>query len=462
MNVVVWAIIGYIVIILSIGWITGRKGAVQGAREFFVAGADLRWFFIFPFVGGELASAWIAVGNAQMAYDTGIAVLMYFLGTPIAVFLVVFLLSKFLLRIRKVSLGEVFALLFDQKTRLAFVIVSLITSMFIMGGVALQLGTLVAPMLNIPYEAGALLSAVIIAGMALLGLRGVAWMNLAHFSVIITGFVIAGVASVNAVGGLGNLIALLPAKHLNPVAPGWATVMGWLIPTILGGLFSPITVMAMFASKSLRDARIGAIGGALVVFLLVFMPMAIGLSARVIFPDIESKFSLWVMGEHLGLSISVLISVATTACIISTTPGTLLARSAMATRDLFLLVKPDASDKTQLNFNTIFVPLYIIIGTLLVLGEGNLLLIIIKVAQVRLFFGVLVVVSVAWRRIHPTAAFWSLIGSFGVGVMWWIADSPFGISITWPTLAVGLLILVITSLIKRPSPFKGAEGLELQ
>jgi SSS family solute:Na+ symporter len=461
MNLALLATLGYLVMIVVVGLIAARKSMGQGVREFFVAGANLSWFLLLPFVGAEFASSWIAVGNAEMAHKTGIAVLMYFVGTPIGVLLTVFVLSAFYVRLRMVSVGEVFGVLFDQKTRLAFAVFRLAVSWFIMGGVALQLAAILGPMFNMPYATAAFLSAAIIAFLAILGLRSLAWMNLIHFIVLIVGFAIATVAAVNAVGGLGNLLASLPPEHLNLFAPGRATTASWFIPRIPSQAISLILIMTFFAAKDLKNARVGAVAGSMIIFIVVFLPMTIGLCARVIFPEIESKYALWEMGNYLGPVISALISIATIACIISTTPGTLLANTAMATRDIFLLIRPEANERAQMIFSRIFCVVYIITGTWLVLGETSMLMIIIKASQTRFFLGFLIIISVLWRRIHATAAFLTIIMSAGVGLVWWVAGSPFGISVMWPVLIVGSLTLIIASLIKRPSPYKGVEGLNV-
>jgi len=453
------ATVGYMVLIIVVGLIASRKTTGKGVREFFVAGANLSWFLLLPFVGAELATSWIAVGNAQMAHETGISVLMYFGGTVIGVLATVFLLSAFYVRLKMVSVGEVFGFLYDKKTRLAFAIFRLAVSWFIMGGVALQLGAILGPMFNIPYTAAAFVSAAIIAFFALMGLRGLAWMNLVHFTVLVVGFAIATVAALNAVGGLDKLIASLPAGHLNPFAPGGATIASWMIPRIPEQAISLILIMTFFAAKDLKNAKIGGIGGAVIILIVVLFPMTIGLCARVLFPDIESQFALWEMGNYCGPVISALVSIATLACIVSTTPGTLLANTAVATRDIFLLIRPETSEKTQLNFSRIFSIAYIVTGTWLVLGEPMILMIIIRAAQTRFFLGFLIIISVLWRRIHPTAAFWTIITSAGIGLIWWVAGSPFGISVMWPVLVVGTLTIIIASLINKPSQFKGAEGL---
>ena len=65
------------------------------------------------------------------------------------------------------------------------------------------------------------------------------------------------------------------------------------------------------------------------------------------------------------------------------------------------------------------------------------------------------------EKMITLAAFWTIIIGGGSGLIWFLAGSPFGIEPLWPGLGIGMLTLIITSLRKRPSPFKGAEGLEI-
>ena len=458
MGVPALAAIGYLVVTIIIGMARSKRG--KGVREFFIAGGQLSWIMLVPLLMAEYVTASATVGNAEMAHDSGVISLWYFMGAPIGLTVLAFGFAKFYQTIRKITIGEAFATLFDRKTRLACAVFLLVSSALAIGTVPLSLGTLLAPWFNISYESGVWLSiAVLVALAAAGGLRGIATMNSVHLFAIIICFVAGAAAAVNAVGGLGNLVSSLPAEHLNLARPGGLTVTAWIIASVTVKLISTIAITAMYAAKNERSAKIGALstGGFLILFAV--LPMLIGLSAYVLMPDIPSRLAMWEMGKYLGVGMSAMISIGVVAAIFSTTPGTILSMGALATRDIFVVIKPEASERAQLVFSRIAMAVLAFSATGFGLTQSSILRLLLKSMQVRSIFAVILVVSVLWRRIHPTAAFWTIVVGATCGFTWLFADSPFGIEPLWPGLGMGILTLIITSLKKRPSLYKGVEGL---
>ena len=82
--------------------------------------------------------------------------------------------------------------------------------------------------------------------------------------------------------------------------------------------------------------------------------------------------------------------------------------------------------------------------------------------QVRVVLVAPVIISILWRRIHPTAAFWAVLAGVMSGFLSLIANQVFHIDVPplWPALGVGLTTLFIVSLVKKPAPYKGIERLE--
>ena len=435
-----------------------RKG---GVRDYFVAGAKLPWPLLTPFLVAEFITTTATVGAAEMAHGLGVVVLIFFLGGALGTPIFIFGLAKFYCSIKRITLGEAFAVLFDQRTRMVCVLAILTANVLRVPVAYLGLGTIIAPTLNIPYVLAVWLGAAVMLTIAVAGgLRGIAWMNVVHIAVIIACFVPATVASVAAAGGLGNIVASLPSEHLDPARVGGFTIVAWLVSPALMRAISILAVMALFAAKTERDGKIAVYtsSGFLVVFVL--MPCLIGLSAYVLMPDIPSRLALWAMGEHLGVAMSIVLSVGILAAVLSTTPGLILAIGGMATRDIFLRIRPDASDRSQLLFSRIAMTLLTIGGTLFVLTQPTIVGLVVKITQATVIFAVLLVISILWRRIHPTAAFVSAMIGTVTGYIWFFVGSPFGIEPLWPGMALGLLALIVISLKKKPSPFKGIQGLE--
>ena len=463
MSMQIVAVVGYIVFTSAIGMLAGRRKGQRGVREFFVAQGQLSWPLITPLLMAQYVTTTAVVGTTEMAHELGVVSLFYYLGYPIAAAIYVFGVASFYNSIKKITIGEAFAVLFDQKTRLACVLLVLATTALMIPVAFLGVGAILAPMLGIPYQSGVWLSAAIMLAIAIFGgLRGIAWMNVVHTVVLVVCLFPATAASVGAAGGLSRLMASLPAEHLNWVRPGWGTIAAWLIGASFQQVVSTAAVTGMFAAKDEKNAQISIAASGIFVFLISLMPCLIGLAAYVIMPDTTSRLALWEMGELCGATISTVLSIGVLAAVISSTPGFILTLGGMATRDLFLLVKPGASEKAQLFFSRIAMIALVIGGTFFALTQLSMLGTILKMAQVRAVLAVILVIAVFWRRIHAAAAFWSSVLGACTGFIWFFAGSPFSIEPLWPALTIAMLALIIISLRKKPSPYKGAEGIELQ
>ena len=461
MSIQLLAVVGYLVLTSAIGIFAGRRKG--GVREYFVAGAQLSWPLITPLLMAQFVTTTAAVGTAEMAHELGVVSLLYFVGYPVGAAIFVLGVAKFYTSIKKITIGEAFAILFDRRTRLACVLLVLTTTTLMIPVAFLGVGAMLAPMLNIPYQSAVWLSAAIMVAIAILGgLRGIAWMNVVHTVALIVCFIPATWVSINAVGGFSHLVASLPPEHLNWLRMGGFTFAAWLISSSLVQVISTTAVTGMFAAKNERNANISILVSG--VFLVAFcvMPCLIGLAAYVLMPDITSRDALWEMGELGGVTISTLMSVGVLAAVISSTPGFILTMGGMATRDLFLLADSDASERAQLSFSRIAMIVLTVGGTFFALTQPSMVGALISMAQVRAIVAIILIISVFWRRIHPVAAFWSSILGAGIGFVWFFAGSPLGIEPMWPALALGLVALIIISLKRKPSPYKAAEGLELQ
>ena len=372
--------------------------------------------------------------------------------------------AKFFQRIKKYTAGETIGLLFGHKARIAAVVTLLLLYPISISTASLALATTFGPIFNLSYVAAVWVSAAFLVVLAILGLRGQTWMNVIHFATIIVFFVPLTIASVVSVGGLGKIFSSLPSGHLNFMADGFGIIAARMTSAILIKLIALSAITAMFAAKSESDAKKGAIGTGIFLAVFVSMPALIGLAAYTVGPDIESKQALWFMSERLGDWATTMTSVAVLAAIISTTPAMLLGLSTVATRDVFLLLKPDADDRQQILFSRLAIVFLGFAGTAMVLAMSTnttILDLTFKSVGVRSVITVPMFISILWRRVHPTAAFLAILFGGISGAAWTFSGSPFGVDPMWPALGTSCLTLAVVSLFRRPFRVKGAEGLDL-
>jgi len=465
MNPVAIVTILYLVVVLVVGYFASRKRAGGGVREFLVAGGQLPWILLMPLLMAELVTANTTVALAEYAHKSGIDMLWFYIGSSTGLILLGFVFAKFYASLKKVTLGEMFATLFDRRTRLTCVITMISLSTMSAGVGYLGLGTIIAPLFNTPYITAIWISTALVVILSIIGLRGLAWMNVVHFLTILVCFGTVAIMAIASVGGPVKLFTSLPAEHLNPLGVGLPTIIAWIVSAVALKLVSTVTIVAIFAARSETDAKLGTVATGIFVLIFAAIPMVIGLCAYIIMPDIDSRHALYAMGEHLGPVASSMVSIGVLAAIISSYPAFLLSLAGLFTRDLFLLAKPNCSEKGQLfvcRLAIVFIAVVATVIAITLVGEGSILSYSRSVMQVRVVLVVPVIISILWRRVHPTAAFWAILTGVMSGFPSLIASQVLHINVPplWPALGVGLTTLFIVSLVKKPAPYKGTEGLE--
>lgn len=456
----VWWVVGYLLLTLALGWTVGRR--TKGVREYLVAGGQLPWLVLMPFLMAEYLATSATVGAAEMAHGQGVVALWWFLAAPVGLTILAFGLARFYTSIRRVTLGEAFLVLFDSRTRAACVFFLLLSTVMIAGNAFLALGTVVAPLLNIQYETAVWLSAAFLSAVAVAGgLKGVAFVNIIHLFVIVIAFGVAAAASLGAVGGVKELAAALPSGHLDFFSVGSPTVVAWLITSTSAKIISVLAVSAMFAARAEADAKIAAVSAGILIALFAFLPTTIGLVCHVLLPDIPSRLALWSMGEYLGPGYATVLSLGVVGAIISTTPGILLSVGGIVARDIFLVLRPASTDQAQLLLSRASIPVLAIGSAAFALTQPTIMHMLLRVGQLRVVFAIVLLLAVLWRRLHPFSAFWTtVLGACG-WLIWFVSGSPYGVEPLWPALGISVVVLGVTSLIKRPFPAKGIEGLDL-
>jgi SSS family solute:Na+ symporter len=239
------------------------------------------------------------------------------------------------------------------------------------------------------------------------GMRSVAWTDVVQGILLLSGMMIAGLATVMAMGGPVSFfqeLANLPAEAQSLPGPsgGWSP---WKLMTIcifasLGTMIQPGQWMRYYAARSTMTLKQSALIFALILpacFLVGVM--LVGLGARVLYPPSDETGTLLphpsigssasefdqvvvamlqehiplLLGAGFGVVVVSVILVAIMAASMSTADSNLHALSAVLTRDVYdKFVRPKAGDREK----TWFGRGVIIVATLLALwlvrvGEDN-------------------------------------------------------------------------------------------
>ncbi|MCQ4152979.1 MAG: sodium:solute symporter family protein [Archaeoglobi archaeon] len=332
----VYALIGTAIAILA-------KKRVSSDEEYFVAGRNVSGIVAAFTYAATTYSAFMMVGLVGLTYIHGVGALgfelYYLVGTLL-------LLSYYAPKIWKLGKEKGFVtpgdLIADRYGKNAARILALLVSIALIPYTSIQFVSISFLLGNsMSFEAGVILSAIIIALWAFLGgFRSVAWTD-AVFGIFMLSMALAAVISafsMNPAPGdfsrLGELL-YVPNSFWTPV-----TFISYTLPWFFFALTNPQVVQRIFVPKDEKSLRRMVVLFGLFGLIYTILVTLLGLQLRLLaeageFPkvtnrDLVTPTFLGLIPEWLG----VLIALSIFAAAITTANSIVLTLSSMFTRDL--------------------------------------------------------------------------------------------------------------------------------
>jgi SSS family solute:Na+ symporter len=345
-------LIAYSITIVGLGLWTARL--VRGSSDFFVAGRRFGPGLIFTTMIAANIGAGSTVGVAGLAYRDGLSAWWWVGSAGIGSLIFAFSVAPRLWRIAKqhnfYTTGDYLEYRYGTQVR------CLAASLVGLGSLALLAGQLIAgaAILNvltgIPRWAGALIGGAIMtvyftAG----GLLGSARVNLLQLVVMMSGFALAIPWVLGSAGGVLGLVG--------PDAPMWfgdftyssGPGSGWTLLVLLVPAFvvSPGLIQKSWGARSENSLRTGVALNAVVLMLFAFLPVLLGMAARVLMPGIEDANAVLptVLKEQLPTWLGAIALAAIFSTEVDTCDAILFMISTSASQDLYKrFLRPQASD----------------------------------------------------------------------------------------------------------------------
>jgi solute:Na+ symporter, SSS family len=285
----------YLIIVIAIGFISGRKGK-ESTSDFFLAGRGLPWFVIgFSLIASSISTEQF-IGEVGWGYKYGMAVANWeWLCWPAQGLLLFFFLPVYL-KNRIFTIPEYLTRRFGRATGSAFALVCMIQYLVINLPLVLYSGGFVINSvfgLNL-YLAIWLL--VIAAGSYTIfgGLSAVAWVDLFNGVLLLAGGLLVFVLGVNAVdGGLAAIIStgdrahlILPADH--PELP-WTGMLA--LAFVTSGYYYSTNQFITQRCLAAKNVWHGKMGVVLAAFLAIPLALSVtwpGMIAHALNPNLPN------------------------------------------------------------------------------------------------------------------------------------------------------------------------------
>lgn len=449
-------VVGYVLVILGIGFYVGRRK--EDSEGYFLAGRGAIW----PLVGFGLMASNLSgtsyIGLAGAGYEEGIAVWNYeWMATLILVFFALFILP-FYLRSKVSTMPEFLEKRYDRRSRYAFSGFSVFTAMFIDSAGALFAGAITLQLLFPEIPLG-----VLVTGIALLG--GVYVIAGGLQAVMITDtiqgvllLVAGGVIFAFAFSEIGfswsEVQNVAPEDGLTVAPPADDEFLPW--PGIFTGVIwlgfyywttNHIVVQKVLSAKNIDHGRWGALFAAFTQLPLLFLLILPGTIGNAIYPDIEDPDQIWpaLAFDFLPIGLRGLVFAALVAALMSTLDSVLNGAASLVTNDFIKTRSRQFSEKQLLLIGRVLVGFFMVLAAVWAPQIAQFPTIVeyfqaflghITMPVVVVFLG-----GLFWPRATRQGAFWTLVIAVPVGLAAFLGGELFELYDVQFLYGAGLMLL---------------------
>jgi SSS family solute:Na+ symporter len=348
----------YSVLLVIVGLAIARM--VRGAGDFFVAGRRLTAPLLFSTVLAANIGAGSTIGAAGQAYRDGLSAWWWNGSAAIGSLFLAFLIGPRIWRIARdhnlFTAGDFLEWRYGPGVRGVIASLIWVGTLFILAGQLIAGAAILEVVAGVPRWGGALIGGlVMVAYFVAGGLLSSAWVNLVQLVVLLGGFVIAVPLVIASVGGIGAIQAVGATRpgftdffYSTGAGSGW-TFLFLLAP---GFIISPGLLQKAYGAKDERTVRLGIGFQAAVLLLFAFLPVAIGMAARVSHPGITAEATVLpiMFTEHLSPLLGALALAAVFSAEVSTCDAILFMLATSLSQDLYKrFINPGASDRRLLS-----------------------------------------------------------------------------------------------------------------
>ncbi len=420
-------------------WIA-RKGH-STAGEYFLAGGRLPWYLIGFSLYASNMSGSSFVGLMGGAYDNGMAIYNYeWTAALLLIFFAIFILPSYL-KANIYTVPEFLEHRYSFRSKQAFSLFTLLAIMFIDTAGALYAGGLVIiqamPFLAL-WQAIAVLA--LLAGIYTIlgGLSAVVVTDTVQAILLILGGAVLFVLGLNEIGGWGALTRQLTAEQMDLIQPAdddflpWPGLWGVMLLGFYYWTINQFVVQRTLGARDIDEGRKGAIFAGFLKVPNLFLMIAPGLIAIVLYPDLENSDLAFpsLAFDLLPIGLRGLIAAALIAAIMSSLDSALNAASTLVTMDFIKPARPNISGRALVAIGRVVTGIAMVIGAIYapaIQGFESLF----EYFQSSLSYVVppIVVVYIGglfWRRATGAGAFWTIILGLAVGVPVFIAKEATG------------------------------------
>lgn len=377
MNGYTWAILGYALLLIIVGFIITKR--VKGAADYFVGGRKFGAGLLFITMVAPNIGAGSTVGVAGLGFKVGISAIWWIVASAVGTFVLAFIVGPAIWRLAKehdfYTLGDYLDYRYNRNFRGIISLMMAIGTVAIFAGQLMGIAWILSAVAGTSKTVGILIGAVVVilyfgAG----GLLAAAYVNIIEATVKLVGFVIAVPFVLSFVGGWSGLETKIMSNMTDAVqatnyfsfsGAGLGMIMGFFLMLTPSFFISPGLIGKVYGAKDKKTVIMGTCLCGLVMLAFAIIPVFLGMAATAVVPNLtERELALpVVMKECMPFWASALALAAIFSAEVSAADAVLYMITSSFTKDLYkAFIKPDISDEKLLKTSRIVAVVAGIIG----------------------------------------------------------------------------------------------------
>jgi SSS family solute:Na+ symporter len=318
------------------GWLTYRLRSRTSA-QFMTAGRSLPAAVVAVLLMSEFIGAKSTVGTAQEAFGHGLSAAWAVLGASLGFLLFGLFFVKKLNGSGEYTISAAIAQKYGRSTMMVVSLIMIYALLLVNVGNYVSGAAALATILKLNIPA----AMCIIAGVSTFyylfgGLKGMAYVTLLHSGLKLVGIAVLVGVAMSMTGGIAPLTADLPADYFTwDGTIGGSTIVAWTIANI-GAIFSTqFIVQAISANRDAARAQRSTFYAAALCLPIGLALALIGMSAKHLFPGLNSLYALPVFLGHMSPLLAGVVTTSLVASVFVGVSTVALAIASLIVRDFY-------------------------------------------------------------------------------------------------------------------------------
>jgi SSS family solute:Na+ symporter len=438
-------LIGMVLAYLAVTtWLTFRYRA-RSTSDFMFAARSVPALVIGVLMMSEFIAPKSTIGVAQVAFDSGMAASWAVLSVALGFPLFGWLLAKKLYSTGEYTISAAIAKEYGRSTQLTVSVIMIYALLLV--NVAFYVSGAAA--LSSAFHMSLTTSAVIIAAVSSFycvigGQKSAAYVSLLHTTLKCVGISIILCVALSMTGGIAPMMEKMPDYYFTWDGKiGITTIIAWTIASI-GSIFSTqYIIQAVSSLKGPQDINRACWTAALLCLPVSFALGLIGVSAKFLFPNINSLYALPIFMNHMSPLLAGVVLTSFVASILVGVSSVALAISALVVRDFYVPMR-QPSQEAQLRMSRLLSVPIGFLPLLFVFFAPQVLHLSFFTRALRLSISVVAIFAFYLPRFGTNrGATIGLIAATVTTTGWYVMGDPFGIDDIYIALATPAVVMLL-------------------